>query len=119
MITLHSWLRVCTANDFNCTPVPLIIMLQWRLRGLQDQPGLYYRDLLSIETVATLNAGFCDYHVRHCPPSEQLYSECKKVGLCGHSGSETSGKSEVGLLQGHLQNYPKQGAVSASGLSLS
>lgn len=45
----------------------------------KDTVGLYYRDLLAIETVATLNAGFCDFHVRHCPPSEQLLTECKKA----------------------------------------
>ncbi|GFR43751.1 hypothetical protein Agub_g4863 [Astrephomene gubernaculifera] len=39
----------------------------------------YYRDLLAIETLATLNAGFCDYHLSHCPPSEQLVSVCKEV----------------------------------------
>ncbi|KAG1673277.1 hypothetical protein FOA52_002557 [Chlamydomonas sp. UWO 241] len=42
-------------------------------RGTQ----LYYKDLLAVETIATLNAGFCDYHVLHCPPSQQLYDECK------------------------------------------
>ena len=40
----------------------------------------YYRDLLVIETAATMNAGFCDYWVRHCPPSQQLLDECRKVG---------------------------------------
>lgn len=37
----------------------------------------YYRDLLSIETVANLNCGLCDFHLRHCPPSQQLYDVCK------------------------------------------
>jgi len=41
----------------------------------------YYRDLLSIETVATLNAAFCDYHLKHCPPSQQLYDMCKRVRM--------------------------------------
>ncbi|KAG2453606.1 hypothetical protein HYH02_001824 [Chlamydomonas schloesseri] len=39
----------------------------------------YYKDLLAIETLATLNAAFCDYHISHCPPSEQLVSVCKEV----------------------------------------
>jgi hypothetical protein len=45
----------------------------------QQHLSEYYRDLLSIETVATLNAGFCDYHLRHCSPSQQLYDVCKEV----------------------------------------
>ncbi|GIL46676.1 hypothetical protein Vafri_3606 [Volvox africanus] len=39
----------------------------------------FYRDLLAIETLATLNAAFCDYHISHCPPSEQLVTVCKEV----------------------------------------
>jgi hypothetical protein len=39
----------------------------------------YSQDVVAIETVATINAGFCDYHVRHCPPSRQLVDECKTV----------------------------------------
>ncbi|KXZ52846.1 hypothetical protein GPECTOR_8g229 [Gonium pectorale] len=39
----------------------------------------YYRDLLAIETLSTLNAAFCDYHISHCPPSEQLVSVCREV----------------------------------------
>ncbi|EFJ40854.1 hypothetical protein VOLCADRAFT_121680 [Volvox carteri f. nagariensis] len=38
----------------------------------------FYRDLLAIETLATLNAAFCDYHISHCPPSEQLVTVCKE-----------------------------------------
>eukprot|EP00955_Chlamydomonas_euryale_P017414 186094-Chlamydomonas_euryale.AAC.3 len=41
--------------------------------------GEYYRDVLSLETVATMNAGFCDFHVRNCPPSQQLLDECTKA----------------------------------------
>lgn len=39
----------------------------------------YYKDLLAVETIATLNAAFCDYHVKHCPPSQQLLDECQTV----------------------------------------
>ncbi len=39
----------------------------------------YYRDLLSLETVTTLNAAFCDFHLRHCPPSQQLLDVCTMV----------------------------------------
>lgn len=35
-----------------------------------------YRDLLSIEVVHTLNAATCEYHLRNCPPSEQLVRLC-------------------------------------------
>ncbi len=43
-----------------------------------------YRDLISIETVAMLNAAFCDYHIKHCPASEQLVTVCREVRTaCG------------------------------------
>lgn len=35
-----------------------------------------YRDLVAVENIATLNAAFCDLHMRRCPPSEQLTSVC-------------------------------------------
>lgn len=38
-----------------------------------------YRDLISIEVVHTLNAALCDHHLKHCPPSEQLNTTCKRV----------------------------------------
>lgn len=41
--------------------------------------SFYYRDLLSSQTASTLNAAFCDYHLKHCPPSDQLKSVCDKV----------------------------------------
>lgn len=37
------------------------------------------RDLLAIAAPATLNAAFCERHLRVCPPSEQLTSECSVV----------------------------------------
>jgi hypothetical protein len=46
---------------------------------VQSTPREYYRDVLSFETVATMNAGFCDLHVRRCPPSKQLLEVCTKV----------------------------------------
>jgi len=45
----------------------------------QDNIVALYRDLLSIETVAMLNAGFCDYHLRHCPPHTQLLAVCTEA----------------------------------------
>ncbi|GFH05540.1 ShKT domain-containing protein, partial [Haematococcus lacustris] len=42
-------------------------------------PTQYYRDLLSIDTAATLNAAFCDYHLEHCSPSQQLYDVCSEA----------------------------------------
>ena len=55
---------------------------------LQEFGGArYYHDLLSIETVATLNAAFCDYHLKHCPPSQQLHDVCKTVRTtCENNG---------------------------------
>jgi hypothetical protein len=37
------------------------------------------RDLVAIEPLVVLNAGFCERHMRHCPRSPQLLSECAKV----------------------------------------
>ncbi len=39
----------------------------------------YLRDLLAIEPIVVLNAGFCERHMRHCPRGEQLLTECAKV----------------------------------------
>ncbi|KAG2499026.1 hypothetical protein HYH03_003211 [Edaphochlamys debaryana] len=39
----------------------------------------FYKDLIAIETVATLNAAFCDYHISHCPPNQQIVDVCKEV----------------------------------------
>lgn len=36
-----------------------------------------YADLISIETVHTLNAALCEYHLAHCPPSEELLAACR------------------------------------------
>ena len=47
--------------------------------GKSDLGNAYYGALLSLETVATLNAAFCDYHLDHCLPTPQLYSECKRA----------------------------------------
>eukprot|EP00798_Chlamydomonas_sp_ICE-L_P028050 gene28050-31152_t len=43
------------------------------------RPTQYYKDLLSIETVATINAGLCDFHLSNCPPSQQLYEWCNET----------------------------------------
>eukprot|EP00195_Chlamydomonas_chlamydogama_P017790 CAMPEP_0202892052 /NCGR_PEP_ID=MMETSP1392-20130828/1901_1 /ASSEMBLY_ACC=CAM_ASM_000868 /TAXON_ID=225041 /ORGANISM="Chlamydomonas chlamydogama, Strain SAG 11-48b" /LENGTH=613 /DNA_ID=CAMNT_0049575927 /DNA_START=352 /DNA_END=2193 /DNA_ORIENTATION=- len=61
-----------TAGVFNPPPRPSSLTNQ-------NKVTQYYRDLLSIETVAAMNAGLCDYHLRHCPPSQQLYDVCKEA----------------------------------------
>ena len=40
------------------------------------------RDLLVIETVATLNEALCLRHTRNCPPSTELDAACRKVLFC-------------------------------------
>lgn len=50
--------------------------------ALQGTPILYFRDLLSVETVSTINAGLCHYHLAHCPPSQQMLDECTVVSVC-------------------------------------
>lgn len=72
---------------------------------LQAAGGIeYYRDLLSIETVATLNAAFCDHHLTHCPPSQQLLDVCSKVcvavGLWGKRGGEGGRVRGKGMHEG-------------------
>ena len=42
----------------------------------QLSKGDRYRDLISIQVVHTINAALCEYHLRHCPPSEQLLAVC-------------------------------------------
>jgi hypothetical protein len=47
-----------------------------------DQDYLtYYRDLIAIQAIALVNAGMCDYHVRVCPPSQQLKEVCEEVSM--------------------------------------
>ena len=43
------------------------------------------RDLLAAEVIATVNVALCEYHTAHCPASEQLTAECKKVRPFWHS----------------------------------
>ena len=38
-----------------------------------------YRDLVAAFTMASVNAAICDYHLRNCPPSQQLTDVCNKV----------------------------------------
>lgn len=45
----------------------------------KDDFGNYYKDVLSIETVATMNAGICEYHLQHCPVSEELTKACAEA----------------------------------------
>eukprot|EP00775_Hariotina_reticulata_P010387 gene10387-10545_t len=35
-----------------------------------------YRDLLAISVVHTINAALCEFHLKNCPPSQQLAEEC-------------------------------------------
>jgi hypothetical protein len=58
---------------------------------MQGITRTYYRDLISVETVAMLNAAFCDYHLRHCPPSQQMLDVCSEVSLGGGSWWVTTG----------------------------
>ena len=44
------------------------------------------KDLLVIETVATLNEALCLRHTRSCPPSTELDSACRKVGPLTQGG---------------------------------
>ena len=37
------------------------------------------RDLVAIEPLVVLNAGFCERHLVHCPPSAQLTSACAQA----------------------------------------
>ncbi len=39
-----------------------------------------FKDLLAVEPIITLNAAYCEHHLTHCPPSDQLTRDCNKVG---------------------------------------
>ena len=44
-------------------------------------PADLFQDLANIEMVGMLNEGFCELHHKvYCPPTEELISECGKVG---------------------------------------
>lgn len=75
-------------TPFKCPP--------WDLTPKNPQEGLFphpprpkeltaklfierYRDLISVEAVAALNAGLCFWYRRRCPSSEQLEKECSKA----------------------------------------
>ncbi|WIA09314.1 hypothetical protein OEZ85_008721 [Tetradesmus obliquus] len=38
-----------------------------------------HRDLISISVVHTLNAALCEFHLKNCPPSQQLREACDKA----------------------------------------
>ena len=46
------------------------------------QGPLLLKLLLAIEPIVVLNAALCKHHLLHCPASEQLLSECRKVRPC-------------------------------------
>lgn len=48
--------------------------------GRQGEDRL--RDLVAIEPVVVLNAGFCERHMRHCPASQQLQTVCAQARRC-------------------------------------
>ena len=48
-----------------------------RLHCLQG--FMLLRDLLAIEPIITLNAAFCERHLKACSPSEQLTQACTRV----------------------------------------
>ena len=43
------------------------------------QPNEWFKDVLIVETIVTMNAAFCERHLKECPPSEELSRECSKV----------------------------------------
>ena len=47
--------------------------------GMHLQGLFLLKLLLAIEPVVVLNGALCEHHLRHCPISEQLMSECRKA----------------------------------------
>ena len=39
------------------------------------------RDLLAVETIATINEALCLRHTQACPPSQELDSKCHEVSM--------------------------------------
>lgn len=82
------WHKLFQCCDSHVRTVTVTVTLgdEWTVPCVNDlQEGqpyelhIRYRDLLSIQTLATINAGFCDYHLDHCPPSQQLLDVCSEV----------------------------------------
>lgn len=38
-----------------------------------------YKDLMSIQVIATINAGLCEFHLKNCEANAQLLDECKQA----------------------------------------
>lgn len=71
-----------------------------------------YRDLLSVQTITTINAALCEHHLHNCPPSEELLTECDKVGgVCRVAGSQLR-VPLVPQQQCRLSNLPRDGCLS-------
>lgn len=47
--------------------------------GVHVQGLFLLKLLLAIEPIVVLNGALCEHHLRHCPISEQLLSECRKA----------------------------------------
>ena len=47
--------------------------------GMHVQGLFLLKLLLAIEPIVVLNGALCEHHLRHCPISEQLLSECRKA----------------------------------------
>lgn len=39
----------------------------------------WYKDMIAVSVITTVNAALCDYHVRNCDPSPQLTEVCNKA----------------------------------------
>ncbi len=93
-------LRVHSANGSPCGPC---------VQGKE-----LFRDLLTLEPVITLNDAFCEYHhLKHCPPSEQLTRECKKVSW--RCAKATNLRSMILCIKRH-PNAPKCRALACTGV---
>ena len=66
----------CRDHGLGRPPLVSWHLVIWFLQGEE-----LLRDLLAIEVNVALNAAFCERHLAACPPSEQLETECAKVGL--------------------------------------
>jgi hypothetical protein len=71
---------LCAGYGFRCMSLIRLPSHDWHSVELTLQDFLsWYKDMIAVSVITTVNAALCDYHVRHCDPSPQLTVVCNKV----------------------------------------
>lgn len=72
-----------------------------------------HRDLIAVSVVHTLNAALCEFHLKNCPPSEQLATECAKASALYKATQTALHALEQLLSQPQSPATPQPGADDA------